>query len=1019
MPTYIEDLTGALPANRVQNEVHPVNSVVTSTHKTIVPDYAPFFADGFVMHHVSTGGVVTPMVNGVDYALSMEFNSASNSLGLMVYGGVTLLDNRVDGNYRLTSYQTIGGNWLANPASVLALLTGYAYNPRTIFYEQIVNLPVAFPPDLHTNHTSDVSRVGDIIEVLNTIAAQLADGSNLTNHATSLSPHMEARLTDDQRIALKSALQGNVYDSFNSDVKSKLVDADDIVNISSYIVSTLGSAVSGDIGDHNSSAGSHLDIRNLITSVSNALTAHNTAGSAHTALFNTKANLNSPTFTGTPTSTTPANSDSSTRIATTAFVKAVLPDISAKADVNSPTLSGTPTAPTPLSTDNSTRLATTAFIRNAVDTLASATAKIITQETVFHVKHAPGTGEFSSLADAWNHLRTFYIREKTIIQIEAGSYQSGKLHLDGIKPNAEIVPSFTSSYTEGEHDRNLVWIIGGNGINSDQVVINHDPSKHHEDFVTVTDSNICLTGVTFSGRHRGIGYFDDSLSFNLSAPAYTNNVMACTDSIILVGGSSVHRNARKRYLPADTAAIGQPVENQLMISKAMDSGLTLRNGVRSFNAVSTVVYGDCIEARDYGHTGVTIGKGASLNLEVIMTFGYRKSWDSANVNSNYTYAYTGKSESNSDKIFRQRLQETPDSTSDLVAIVGLGAYGGQISVRCVRSDNNTHAMVSADSGYMYLLASNRNGRYVESKYGNTLPTYINSAWICGLTSNGGVLYIDTHDYAIQHGVFGNIDMVNNPNQAILYTNPETQATTSLSAFVSGAGLPRNTIRVRPGGIMFYSDGGSVRFAGRFTVGVTYKFLRGDATGYQSLEASIAHTIDVNSSIRVLTHGVHAGYADTTNTAVQIDNTDKLRRIHFWTERYSTRTAKFKGVAQHVFGGVARVGYYHGHELTDAYNCVGDKSASELAFSSSGYSTSPTGLVFQWGEFTTTGIPQAYHITFPIAFEKKVLLVQQLDLLNYVGEIAWIGDYNKTNTGFSMEVPYQTAVRTIRWLAIGV
>lgn len=71
-----------------------------------------------------------------------------------------------------------------------------------------------------------------------------------------------------------------------------------------------------------------------------------------------KAPLVSPALTGTPTAPTPATADSSTTLATTAFVKA-----QAYAPLASPALTGTPTAPTPLTADNSTTIATTAWVK--------------------------------------------------------------------------------------------------------------------------------------------------------------------------------------------------------------------------------------------------------------------------------------------------------------------------------------------------------------------------------------------------------------------------------------------------------------------------------------------------------------------------------------------------------------------------------------------------------------------------------------------------------------------------------
>ena len=81
------------------------------------------------------------------------------------------------------------------------------------------------------------------------------------------------------------------------------------------------------------------------------------------------APLASPTFTGTPTlptgtiASTQTAGDSTTKIATTAFVTAA---DNLKANLASPALTGTPTAPTASSGTNTTQIATTAFVTTAV-----------------------------------------------------------------------------------------------------------------------------------------------------------------------------------------------------------------------------------------------------------------------------------------------------------------------------------------------------------------------------------------------------------------------------------------------------------------------------------------------------------------------------------------------------------------------------------------------------------------------------------------------------------------------------
>jgi hypothetical protein len=79
---------------------------------------------------------------------------------------------------------------------------------------------------------------------------------------------------------------------------------------------------------------------------------------------NSKANIASPTLTGTPAAPTASASTSTTQIATTAF--ATTAD-NLKANLASPALTGTPTAPTAATSTNTTQVATTAMVQAAID----------------------------------------------------------------------------------------------------------------------------------------------------------------------------------------------------------------------------------------------------------------------------------------------------------------------------------------------------------------------------------------------------------------------------------------------------------------------------------------------------------------------------------------------------------------------------------------------------------------------------------------------------------------------------
>lgn len=83
-----------------------------------------------------------------------------------------------------------------------------------------------------------------------------------------------------------------------------------------------------------------------------------------------KADLNSPSFTGIPTAATAAAGTADTQIATTSFVSiAAANAVASKANIASPAFTGVPTAPTAAAGTATTQLSTTAFTTTALQAL--------------------------------------------------------------------------------------------------------------------------------------------------------------------------------------------------------------------------------------------------------------------------------------------------------------------------------------------------------------------------------------------------------------------------------------------------------------------------------------------------------------------------------------------------------------------------------------------------------------------------------------------------------------------------
>lgn len=117
-------------------------------------------------------------------------------------------------------------------------------------------------------------------------------------------------------------------------------------------------------------------LRTAATKINSNFTELYTDVTNNTAGIALAAPLASPAFTGNPTAPTQLSSDNSTRLATTAYVNAVLSSyvlttaLSSYAPLASPAFTGTPTAPTPAAGTNSNAIATTSYVVTALGSYA-------------------------------------------------------------------------------------------------------------------------------------------------------------------------------------------------------------------------------------------------------------------------------------------------------------------------------------------------------------------------------------------------------------------------------------------------------------------------------------------------------------------------------------------------------------------------------------------------------------------------------------------------------------------------
>lgn len=177
MPTsYPLDITGFASANLVANEPHVLTEINSATQRIIIPVFAPFHQDNFTLQHVDDNGVVHDLILDVDYYLCLPFIGASRSLGKMVYGGVAINTNLINGIVKIT-YQTLGGAWCADPTYVLERIAERVYNPKTTVWDILTNVQQTFPPINHNQEADSFFGMQELLAKLNELAVAIASNS--------------------------------------------------------------------------------------------------------------------------------------------------------------------------------------------------------------------------------------------------------------------------------------------------------------------------------------------------------------------------------------------------------------------------------------------------------------------------------------------------------------------------------------------------------------------------------------------------------------------------------------------------------------------------------------------------------------------------------------------------------------------------------------------------------------------------------------------------------------------------
>ena len=138
------DTTGINPLNAVINERQSFTLDSNQTFITLIPTYAPFFANNFTLTLLGNNNNNTLLVPGVDYFFAYPFIGASRACKQPVFCGINISSLLTIGTV-VMNYNTLGGDWVLPYSNYLSILNKLLNNPSSIALEQVANYPTLFP----------------------------------------------------------------------------------------------------------------------------------------------------------------------------------------------------------------------------------------------------------------------------------------------------------------------------------------------------------------------------------------------------------------------------------------------------------------------------------------------------------------------------------------------------------------------------------------------------------------------------------------------------------------------------------------------------------------------------------------------------------------------------------------------------------------------------------------------------------------------------------------------------------
>lgn len=179
-----------LVSNRVDNEPAHISG---AGNQIIVPRNGPFFTRNFKIKLKETGRELS-MAAG-EYSFIHPFGAFIERYSRLVYGAVLVKGVTGPTDY-IIEYDTIGGSFVLDDIAYAEAVANTLTADRTIDWNELVNLPLVWPPDPHEHPASDTMNYGDMITWLQSYLDAITDTNSSITWKQQFEQHLKAELKD-------------------------------------------------------------------------------------------------------------------------------------------------------------------------------------------------------------------------------------------------------------------------------------------------------------------------------------------------------------------------------------------------------------------------------------------------------------------------------------------------------------------------------------------------------------------------------------------------------------------------------------------------------------------------------------------------------------------------------------------------------------------------------------------------------------------------------------------------------